>query len=173
MPAAKSASRSSSKSLALTREDLNNSTASGGVLALGGFVPAGQFVKPEGAITKTMSPMVKPKDFPAGAVYTGVFARIFKTNPGLGDDGQQKEGEGVEIIPAGADIGISLPCVATLKTALGIQGKGESATSEYLGRTVAIQKMEQRIPSKKGQAAWHFIVSIFPADYKAPGTSKK
>lgn len=122
-----------------------------------GFVEASDFSLPEGAEINSMSPLVRPSEFPVGRVLVGKFTKIFETNPT-----PKKKGEGIEIVPNGSRVGIALPAVATLRTALKIEGEGKSATSEYIGRTIAVQLLPNKIPSKKGQDAWHFLVAIYP-----------
>jgi hypothetical protein len=122
-----------------------------------GFVPLENFQAPEGIIVKSMSPMIKPADFPVGRVFVGKFTKMFETSPD-----NKKKGEGIEIVPHGAPMGIAVPAVATIRQGLEITGTGTEAKSPYIGRTISIQKMEKRIASKKGQAAWHFIIGIYP-----------
>lgn len=146
----------------IRREDLRGSelAAPGEFAGLAGFVPAEKYVSPTNARVVSMAPMIKPAAFPVGVVLVGKFAKIFATKPGKNDDGSDKTGEGVEIMPDGAKVGIALPAVAVLKRALEITGSGDNATSPLLGKTVAIQKLAEKIPSKKGNSAWNFIVEI-------------
>lgn len=146
----------------ITRADLKGSelAAPGEFSTLSGFVPAENYVSPAGAKVVSMAPMLKPSAFPVGVVLVGKFAKIFATKPGKNDDGSDKTGEGFEIMPEGAKVGIALPAVAVLKRALEITGSGDAATSPHLGKTVAIQKLADKIPSRKGNSAWNFIVEI-------------
>lgn len=150
---------------AITRADLRNSANAGSAVSLvpEGFQDAKDFQMPEGAEIKVMSPMIRPVDFPVGKVLVGVFTKIFQTTPGKNEDGTDKKGFGVEIVPEGAQVGIALAAVATLKGALNITGTSmEDVKSPYLGRTIAVQRSANRLPSKKGNDAWHFLVAILP-----------
>lgn len=148
----------------LTRADLRVATQGAAPLAdpstMAGFIDKTGFELPEGAVIKSRSPMVPPKLFPVGKVLVGRFAKMFQTEPQKG-----KMGVGIEIIPYGSQIGIAVPAVATIAQGLEITGadKGlEGAKTPYLGRTIALQRMEGKLKSKKGQDAWHFIVAIYP-----------
>lgn len=163
------AKKNNPNAVAISRSDLRANATENKMLSIlpQGFVDTAEYVKPEGAIVKVMSPLMRPKDFPVGKVLVGKFAKLFDTNPGENEDGTKKIGEGLEIIPPGSDIGIALPAVATLKTALEItRAPGQPAVSPYVGRIISVQKMENRIPSKKGNDAWHFIVAIHPESAK-------
>lgn len=127
------------------------------IASMSAFQSADDYKAPQGAIVKSMSPLLKPANFPLGKVLVGVFTKIFETRPAEG-----KVGEGVEIVPAGSPVGIALPVVATLRTGLELTGAGKQASSPHLGSTVAIKLMPERIPSKKGQDAWNFVVIIYP-----------
>lgn len=146
----------------ISRADLKGAelAAPGEFATLAGFVPAEKYVSPSNAKVVSMAPMLKPQQFPVGVVLVGKFAKIFATKPGKNEDGSDKTGEGFEIMPEGAKVGVALPAVAVLKRALEITGSGDAATSPHLGKTVAIQKLAEKIPSKKGNAAWNFIVEI-------------
>lgn len=145
----------------LSKADLEAASKNANVsLSTGtGFITTEEFREsmPEGVIVKSMSPLMKPVNFPTDKVLVGVFTKIFETNPAKG-----KKGEGIEIVPEGAPVGIALPAVATLRQGLEISGVGTAATSPFLGRTVAIKMLPERLQSKKGQAAWHFVVAIYP-----------
>lgn len=144
------------------------------------FLPRAAVKRVEGVTVKSMSPMLKPINWPKidgqNAVLVGVFTKTFATGDfkeGTGKNEITKKGTGVEIVPQGAPVGIGLPVTTTLRTGLDITGDGKEATSPYLGRTVEIELMPERIKSKKGQAAWHFLIAIYPADYSPDGTAKK
>lgn len=130
------------------------------------FVARSAVSTPKGAVVKSMSPMLKPALWPKidgqNAVLVGVFTKCFPTAE-FKEGKETKTGTGVEIVPAGAPVGVALPVTATLRTGLEITGDGEKATSPHLGRTVEIELLAERIKSKKGQAAWHFVVAIYPA----------
>lgn len=124
------------------------------------FVPD-NFQMPEGTVVASMSPMIKPGDFPAGRRLLGKFSKLFKTKPA--DD---KDGAGIEITPDGAPVGIAIAAVTTIARALKIEQKnGEEPTSVYLGRYIVIERMEKKIPSKRGQDAWNFLVAILPEGF--------
>lgn len=144
---------------ALSKSDLQNAVVPAGHFT-GGFVDAGKFQMPAGAVVKTMAQMVKPRDFPVGKVLVGKFVKIFETRPGKDESGNDKLGEGIEIVPDGAQIGVALPAGAIIRRALEIEGKGAAATSKYLGKTIAVQKLPDKIPSKKGNDAWNFVIAI-------------
>lgn len=120
-------------------------------------------------IVKSMSPILKPINWPKidgqNVVVVGIFTKVVPLSEfteGQGKDEKTRQGYGVEIVPEGAPVGIVLPLVATLKTGLDItlDDATRSGTSMALGKTVEIELLPERIPSKKGQAAWHFIVAI-------------
>jgi hypothetical protein len=64
----------------------------------------------------------------------------------------------VEIIPVGAKVGVSLPLVATLKMGLQVGVVDGEPVSALLGKVVHIQLLPEKLPSKKGQAAWNYLV---------------
>jgi len=148
-------------SAALTVNDIRPST-----LAVLGAFQGTEFQLPEGVEIKALSPMIKPLDFPVGRVLVGKLTRLFETKPGTAEDGSAKKGEGLEIIPPGAKIGVSIPATAVLRVALDITGKGAEAKCPYIGRFIAVQKAAEKLPSKKGNDAWNFMVAIYPADHK-------
>ena len=148
-------------SVALTTADVRPAT-----LAIMEAFQSENFQLPEGVEIKALSPMIKPIDFPVGRILVGKLTRIFETKPGQNEDGSAKKGEGLEIIPHGAKVGVSLPATAVLRTALDITGKGGEAKPPYLGRYLAIQKTANKIPSKKGNDAWNFMVAIYPEGHK-------
>jgi hypothetical protein len=121
-------------------------------------------VSMENVRVTSMSPLIAPSKFPIGKILMGKFTKIFVTKEFATDQqvkkGESRKGLGVEIMPAGAKVGIALPVVATLKTGLEIRGEGETATSENLGKTVYIELLPEKLKSKKGQDAWHFLVGI-------------
>lgn len=126
----------------------------------------------EGVIVKSMSPMLKPINWPVidgkNAVLVGVFTKCFKSGEfteGTGKNAVKKNGTGVEIVPAGRPVGAALPLTATLRTGLDVTGDGAEAVSPFFGRTVEIELLPEKIPSKKGNAAWHFTVAIYPEGY--------
>jgi len=164
--AKKSAGKSSGKNLPAVK-GMQLESASLEIVGGSAFVPAGSVKANKDIIIISMSPMIKPAQWPKGAdgnnlTLFGRFKKIFPTKPGKGDDGADKVGEGVEIVPDGQPVGVALPCTATLRQGLALTGSGENATSEYLGRNVAIELLPNKIPSKKGNAAWHFVVAIYP-----------
>lgn len=144
---------------ALTKSDLQNAVVPASHFA-SGFVDAAAFQMPASAVVKTMAPMIKPKDFPVGKVLVGRFKSIFETKPGKAEDGTDKLGEGIEIVPDGAQLGVAIPAGAVIRRALEIEGRGAAATSKFLGKTIAVQKLAEKIPSKKGNDAWNFVIAI-------------
>lgn len=131
------------------------------------FVKRSSMPRVEGVIVKSMSPMLKAINWPKidgeNAVLVGVFTKVFQCGEFKGDKKESpRVGTGIEIVPALAQVGVAIPVTATLRTGLEIKGDGDDATSPYLGRTVEIELLPERIKSKKGQAAWHFIVGIHP-----------
>jgi len=129
--------------------------------AISGFQTAKDFALPAGATVKSFSPIIKPADFPVGQVFVGKFTKIFHTREFPMTGGGKKQGYGIEIIPAGAQVGIALPLVATLATAIEFNEAAE-IKSPFIGRTVAVQKGENKLKSTKGQDAWNFIVAVYP-----------
>ncbi len=153
----------SGASSALTSKNIPGTVADPDILKNqlpSGFVDEANYTAPEGMIVRSMAPMIKPADWPVGKVLVGKFTKIFETNPTA-----KKKGEGIEIMPKGASVGVAVPAVATIRQGLEMQGNGAEATSEYLGRYIAIKKLEARLPSKKGQAAWHFVIAIYPEGF--------
>lgn len=133
----------------------------------GGFVDRKEAVLPKGVIIKSFAPLIKPINWPKGKDgvnmrLVGKFVKIFTTQAS-----KTKTGLGIEIVPDGAPVGVALPVTATLRTGLAISGEAENAKSEYMGRYVAIELLDEKLPSKKGQSAWNFVVAIYPNDYKA------
>lgn len=126
---------------------------------------------PAGVVVKSMSPLLKPANWPKdeqgnNKIVLGVFTKIFVTRAftqKVGGKTVEKLGLGVEIVPEGAPVGVALPVTATLQTALEITGEGKAATSQFVGRTVEIDLLPDRLASTKGQKAWHFVAAIYPA----------
>lgn len=151
------AKKDNQSSSAITRSDLES--AKGGELTVlpTGFIGVDKYQKPEGAEVITMSPMLEPKKFPTGAVYRGVLKKVFVTNPPGG-----KKGEGIELVPVGADMGIAIAATANIKHALQIVTADNGVpTSPYVGRTIDLQLGNPpRLPSKKGSDSWNFVVAI-------------
>jgi hypothetical protein len=136
--------------------------------AASAFVSRKSLAPVEGVIVKTMSPMLKPANWPQvdgeNAVLVGRMTKFFKTGEFKRMVGKKEEivvGTGVEIIPEGAPVGVSLPVTATLRTGLAVDGDGADAKSEFLGRIVEVELLG-KVPSKKGQDAWNFLVAIYP-----------
>jgi hypothetical protein len=118
----------------------------------------------EGMTIKSRSPMLKPDKFPVGQLMTGIIKRLITCIVGQGDAGEDKAGCLVEIVPTLDTVGYAIPAVATISSALDITstGKGKDAVFEtpYLNHRVQLEKMAERSPSKKGQAAWVFLVAV-------------
>jgi hypothetical protein len=71
-----------------------------------------------------------------------------------------KYGNLIEIVPQGATVGAAVPTVATIKTALEITGEGDDAVCPFIGYEVVLERLDGRIPSKRGNDAWNFIVAL-------------
>jgi len=134
-----------------------------------GFVARSAIAPTKGLIVRSMSPMLKPLNWPKidgqNAVLVGTFTKVFDTaefTEGTGKNAVKKKGTGVEIVPPGAPVGVALPVTATLRTGLEITGDGKAATSPFVGRIVEVELLPEKIPSNKGNAAWHFVVAIHP-----------
>jgi hypothetical protein len=117
-----------------------------------------------GMKVKSRSPLLKPDKFPENQLLSGIFKRIITAHVGKGDDGEDKAGALIEIVPDMNAVGITIPAVATIATALELTHTGEGREtvfhSPFLGHRLEIQKLPERIPSRKGQAAWNFLVAI-------------
>lgn len=109
---------------------------------------------------KSRSPLIKPMMIPTTKAIIGRFVKLIPCTSGKNEDGTPKMGNLMEILPEGQQVGYALAITAVLRGALDISGTGDKATSPHLGKIVAIQRCEERIPSQKGQAAWNFIVGI-------------
>jgi hypothetical protein len=136
--------------------------------AFGGFVTRASMPKVEGVIVKSMAPMIKPSLWPKhegrNMVLVGIIGSCFKSGEWKDNASNTRFGTGVTITPAGATVGVSLPVTATLRTGLDITGDGKDAKSAFEGRTVEIELLDAKIPSKKGNDAWHFIAGIHPEE---------
>lgn len=132
---------------------------------MAGFVPNAGFEMPSGTIIKSLSPLIKPAEFPTGIKLVGKFTRLFTTHAT-----KEKLGAGIEIIPHGMPVGIAIPATRTLQIALEIDDAelGDKAKSPYIGRYIIVEKLPNKIPSKQGQDAWNFLVAILPEDYVPP-----
>jgi len=113
-----------------------------------------------GFTIKTRSPLIKPDKFPLDKVLKGVFTKLVPCICGKMEDGKDKWGNLIEIVPVGAKVGVALAATAVLRGALDITGVGEEADSIHIGKVVAIQRLPEKLPSKKGNDAWNFIVGI-------------
>lgn len=107
------------------------------------------------------SPMIRPGQLPLNKVLKGRLKRFITctARPATKDE-PAKLGTMMEIVPDGSQVGVALACTAILCGALRIQGVGETATSEFMGKNIAIRRLEEKAPSKKGQDAWNFIVAV-------------
>jgi len=101
------------------------------------------------------SPMLKPAQMPLGKAVVGVFTKLITCHPQ-----KDKLGNMAEIVPVGSKVGVCIPLTGVLKGALRVTGEGDDAESEFVGKEVAIQRLNDKIPSKKGQDAWNFIVAV-------------
>jgi hypothetical protein len=112
----------------------------------------------------SMSPMIKPDVFPTGKVLSGIFKGCITVIAGKNQDKSDKAGCLIEIVPSLDTLGYSIPAVATIMRALQITSIGEGHeskfTSPYINHLVQIRKMPEKIPSKQGQDAWHFLVAV-------------
>ena len=113
---------------------------------------------PKDAVVKSMSPLIRPLQFPTDKIAKGILTKFFQTEPSKG-----KKGLGFEIKPAGASIGIALPLVATLAQGLEVPRDCTLEQANKLpcvGKEVYIKRMPDKLKSKKGQDAWHFMVAV-------------
>jgi hypothetical protein len=130
------------------------------------FSPAGQGDVSKFKV-KSRSPMIKPAAFPIGQQLRGVIKRLItcEVQPAVAaSKGKEavpaKYGNLIEIVPQGATVGAAVPTVATIKMALEITGEGDSAECPYIGYEVIIERLDSRIPSKRGNDAWNFVVAL-------------
>src|SRR3954462_10082657 len=104
------------------------------------FAPRASLPRVEGVIVRSMSPMIKPKFWPKhegrNMVLVGVLTKCFKSGEWKDNENNIRIGTGVEVVPVGQPVGVSLPVTATLRTGLEITGDGTSAVSPYFGRVV-------------------------------------
>lgn len=139
----------------LTAQDKQNA-------AMSAFVSRSEANISDEAEVKSMSPMMKPDKWPAGKILTGRLKKFFTCGEFKDSNGNLKIGTGVEIVPEGAKVGVALALVATLRMGLEVTGDGKEATSDYIGRIVHVELLPDRLPSKRGQDAWHYLVAIEP-----------
>jgi hypothetical protein len=116
---------------------------------------------------KSRSPMIKPGAFPLGMQLRGVIKRLItcEVQPAVAAaKGKEavpaKYGNLIEIVPLGGTVGAAVPTVATIKTALEIIGEGDDAVCPFIGYEVVLERLDGRIPSKRGNDAWNFIVAL-------------
>ena len=125
-------------------------------------------VDPNKYIIKSRSPLIKPHQMPEGQALIGVLQRFIGVEVGSGKD--KRVGTLAEFKPQGSAIGYAIPLTAVLRGALEVTGDGAGETtgdsgeakSPFIGHEVVIQRMADKIPSKKGNDAWNFIVAISP-----------
>lgn len=117
-----------------------------------------------GLKVKSRSPMLKPAQFPTGRILGGILKRLIRCVAGKNDDGSDKYGCLIEIVPDLNAVGVAIPATATLMGPLEITQHGTGLSTEfktpYINHQVEIEKLEDKIPSKKGQDAWSFLVAI-------------
>ena len=117
-----------------------------------------------GLKVKSRSPMLKPSQFPEGRILSGIVKRLIRCVSGKNEDGSDKYGCLIEIVPEMNSVGVAIPATATLSGPLEITQKGAGASTEfstpYIGHTIEIEKLPDKIPSKKGQSAWSFLVAL-------------
>lgn len=134
------------------------------------FQKRSEVTTPANVIVKSMSPMLKPTAWPMDGnspmVLVGKLTKFFACGEFKrkvkGGKTETIVGTGCEIVPEGSPVGVALAVTAILRTGLGVVGDGEKATSEFLGRVVEVELLG-RVPSKKGQDAWNYVVAIHPA----------
>lgn len=139
------------------------------------FVPREQAAADSAEVKKkvvSMSPMLKPNNWPKDAegknlVLVGVFTKIFETTPA-----KKKVGFGIEVVPEGAPHGVAIPGTALIRSGLEISGEGKGATSPHLDKVIEVWLGEDPLPSKKGQAAWHFMIQIHEPSGSGPAKKK-
>ncbi len=119
----------------------------------------------KGLRVKSRSPLLKPAQFPTGRILSGIIKRLITCKVGVGEKkGSIKYGCLIEIVPDLNSVGVAIPATATLMSPLEITQHGEGDATEfqtpYINHTVEIEKLEDKIPSQKGQSAWNFLVAI-------------
>jgi hypothetical protein len=125
----------------------------------------------KGLKVRSRSPLLKPAVFPVGRILSGIFKRTIVCIAGKGEKGRDKLGCLIEIVPDLNSVGVAIPATATLVGPLEITQEGDGTKegtkflSPYIGHMVEIEKLDDKIPSKKGQDAWNFLVAI--SDEKA------
>ena len=106
---------------------------------------------------KSRAPWIKPLNFPVGKLLTGVLK-------GIGTrQSNQPDGRPwcmLEIVPLSGGIGVAITATATITEALQITYKNGVYETPFLGHKVSIEKLADKIPSKKGNDAWHFLVAV-------------
>lgn len=136
----------------------------GASTAMSLFKEAGAGVS-EGMKVKSRSPMLKPADFPVGRILGGTIKRLIRCVAQAGKTAAgTKYGCLIEIVPDLNTVGVAIPATATLTSALEITESGSGESTEFkcpfIGHRVEIEKLEAKIPSKKGQDAWNFLVAV-------------
>jgi hypothetical protein len=130
--------------------------------AINRFFKKASEVNREGFEVKSRPPTIKPVDFSPGMVLEGVLV-------GVHGIPATKKGDGkpwckIHIKPEGDRIGVEMAAGALLRSALEINAEdAEGATSPFIGHLVTIELGDPvKLPSKKGNDAWNFIVGISP-----------
>lgn len=117
-----------------------------------------------GMKVKSRSPMLKPDKFPTGQILSGIIKRLI-TCEAHRDKDKVKSGCLIEIVPEWNAVGVAIPAVTTIMTALEITSDGDNGmatiySTPYIGHRVEIEKLPERLPSKQGNAAWNFLVAV-------------
>ena len=124
-------------------------------------------------IVKSRSPMIKPGDMPLGKAATGVLKRLISCTVQEEDTKKKlpkKYGCLIELVPVGRQVGAAIPATAVIANALEIvDADSENPKSPFIGHLVAIQRLPDKLPSKRGNDAWNFIIAVSPEPVKISG----
>lgn len=117
-----------------------------------------------GMVLRSRAPLIKPSKWPAGQQLVGFITGV-KAVERL--DGKKVSSWGlIEISPDGKAVGVAIPATGTITQALEITCDDEKKGAEavyscpFIGHKVVIELLPDKIPSKKGNDAWNFVVAV-------------
>ncbi len=111
-------------------------------------------------VIKSRPPTIKPADFPIGQALVGILWSVNRVEGKPDKDGTSKPWAKIVIKGSPTDLGVELTATAVLRSALEITLADDGAHSPYLHHEVTIERLADKLYSKKGNDAWNFIVGI-------------
>lgn len=152
----------SSKSKAKGRMELVKNE--GGASALSKMFKKREDINRKGFNVRSRPPTIKPTDFSPGMVLEGVLKSVERIEGTAHRKGESvKPWVKIHIVPEGEDIGVSMAAGAMIAQALDIEIGDDGAECPFIGHLITVELGDPiKLPSKKGNEAWNFVVAVSP-----------